>query len=72
MKTVTLTCDICKKTYQYDDTTEAQFEIQEFLHIRFTGGYGSVFGDGDRVECDICQRCVKEKLGAYMRVKDGM
>ena len=49
-------CDFCKKSF-----TEADiWELQEFHYIRFTGGYCSVFGDGVEVECDICQRCLKE------------
>jgi len=42
-------CDLCKK--QFDDN----MEIQEFHHIRFTGGYSSVFGDGADVSCDLCK-----------------
>ncbi len=56
-----VTCDICGKTF--DDI----FEIQEFHSIHFIGGYGSVFGDTDEFECDICQYCLKEKLGSYIR-----
>jgi len=39
------TCDKCGKTYEIDGTFEEQMEAQEFLHIHFTGGYGSIFGD---------------------------
>lgn len=70
--TVSITCDICGKTYQtYNDEDGAindVFEIQEFTHIRMTGGYGSIFGDGDSIECDICQHCLKKKLGEYIRI----
>ena len=52
-------CDKCKKIYDIND----YMEIQEFHHINFTGGYGSVFGDMNRVECDICQHCLKEMIG---------
>jgi hypothetical protein len=51
---------------------EDGYEFQEFLFIRFRGGYGSVFGDGNDVECDICQHCLKELLGDYMRVSDSL
>jgi hypothetical protein len=44
-------------------------EWQESLQLRFTGGYGSVFGDGTKVAVDLCQHCVKELLGAYCRVE---
>jgi hypothetical protein len=53
-----ITCDKCGKEYDVDDV----LELQEFLHINFVGGYGSVFGDGYRIECDICQYCLKEMI----------
>ncbi|MDX1472144.1 MAG: NADAR family protein [Flavobacteriaceae bacterium] len=60
-------CDICKK--EFNPETDVM-ETQEFHHIRFTGGYGSVFGDMNKVECDICQTCLKEKLGEFLRFPD--
>ena len=50
-----ITCDICKKEFfgGIDD-----MEIQEFLSIRGTGGFGSVFGDGERINYDFCQHCI--------------
>jgi len=65
--TVGISCDICKKTF---DQENDKMEVQEFHEICFTGGYNSVFGDGKRVKCDICQHCLKEKLGAYLRFED--
>lgn len=62
-QTIALKCDICGKTY--DDI----FEIQEFLLIDFVGGYGSIFGDGDTVECEICQYCLKDIIGKICRIK---
>lgn len=59
-------CDRCKVWY---DVEEDVFESQEFHHIRFTGGYGSVFGDGIKVECDLCQKCLKEMIKDYMRTE---
>ncbi len=55
-------CDRCNKDYN------DEFDMQEFHHIRFTGGYGSVFGDGDRIECDICQHCLKLLIDKYYRI----
>lgn len=63
--THSVTCDVCGKTYSLDDDV---FEVQEFTHIRLSGGYGSVFGDGDMVELDLCQHCLKKKLGEYVRI----
>lgn len=70
-----ITCDICKKTFSLTNPTkdfnfENEVEIQEFHHIDFYGGYGSVFGDSNRVQCDICQRCLNEKLGKYFRFNE--
>lgn len=59
---VSITCDVCKK--DYDDV----FDTQEFLSYNDTCGYGSVFGDMNRIEIDICQHCVKDLLGKYLRV----
>jgi len=61
---VSYTCDRCKKEF---DTEGGFLEMQEFHHIRFTGGYGSVFGDMSQVECDLCQRCLKELVGDFCR-----
>jgi len=58
-------CDVCHKIF---DPKLDIFETQEFLYIDFRGGYGSVFGDENKVECDICQRCLKELLGKYLRI----
>ncbi len=72
-KTVSITCDICGKTYTYDTyDTEADniLEIQEFIHIKNNCGYGSIFGDGDTIELDMCQHCFKEKLGQYIRITE--
>lgn len=73
--TVSITCDVCKKTYNTNAleayATEDIFELQEFTHIKSNGGYGSVFGDGDDIECDICQHCLKEKLGDFIRITEG-
>ena len=60
-------CDICGNTYS-TDVGQDVFEAQEFLQISFKGGYGSIFGDGSEVECEICQHCLKEKMGEFLRV----
>ena len=52
-KPYSIVCDMCKT--EYTD----EMELQEFHFINFTGGYGSVFGDGNKIEIDICQHCLK-------------
>lgn len=63
---VSKTCDVCKTKYEVDDFVA----MQEFHHIRFTGGYGSIFGDESTVECDICQNCLYEMIKDFFRYKD--
>ena len=63
-------CDVCHNIYtplKGDPTQE--MEMEEFLHIHFVGGYQSIFGDGNQVDCDICQHCLKSLLGEYLRVE---
>ena len=51
-----IVCDKCGKEYTDD------MEIQEFLHIRNTGGYSSIFGDMEDICFDICQYCLHKFL----------
>ena len=60
-------CDVCGKSY---DPNNDIFEVQEFHHIRFTGGYGSLFGDGERIECDICQHCLWKMIAPVYRTRE--
>lgn len=75
-------CDRCKTVFKNADETDENgymtvnaqhdlFERQEMLNIKFRGGYGSIFGDCDLIECDLCQNCVKELLGEYIRITPG-
>ena len=59
-KLLSCTCDVCKKDYIDDN-----FEFQEMIHIHNTGGYGSIFGDGDKVDIDICQHCLKDIIDKF-------
>ena len=56
-------CDSCNEIKTKNDA----YEFQEYLPIRISGGYGSIFGDCSVWECDLCQRCVKKILGKYLR-----
>lgn len=58
-----ISCDRCKKTADVED-----LEAQEYLTVAFCGGYTSIFGDGSKVQIDLCQDCVKATLGAFLRV----
>ena len=56
-------CDRCGKKIAPDDVIEWE---GKYL-IRFTGGYGSVFGDEEQIECDLCQACLHELIGPFCR-----
>lgn len=58
-------CDNCGKKITPDD----YIEWQEKLYIRFTGGYGSIFGDGTTMEAQLCQDCIDSVLGTVLRVE---
>ncbi len=58
-------CDRCGKEMQRD---AIDGEWSERLTISFRAGYGSVFGDGNIVECDLCQHCIKDLLERYLRI----
>ena len=58
-------CDICGREA---DIEKDWMEFGEFVSIDTIGGYGSVFGDGNSVEIDICQHCLKEQLGKFIRI----
>jgi hypothetical protein len=55
-------CDSCKKEF-IDD-----MELQEFTTLTHTAGYGSIFGDENVLELDLCQYCLKDLLGNYIIV----
>ena len=57
------TCDGCGKVIDHEDWGESQ----EMLHWSMRGGYGSVFGDGTLVTLDLCQGCVKTRLGDILK-----
>lgn len=58
-------CDRCGREMQ-SETHDCEWE--ERLAISFRGGYHSTFGDGNLVECDLCQQCVKDLLEKYLRI----
>jgi len=41
----------------------------EMTSIGFDAGYDSIFGDGNRVEVDLCELCLRDTLGAWLRVR---
>jgi len=59
-------CDKCGVEVFANDP----MELQEFHHVNFVGGYGSVFGDEAWVQCDLCQNCLMELIGDYCRCEE--
>jgi hypothetical protein len=61
-----IVCDKCGKVILPDDW----IEWQEVATIEFRGGFGSIFGDESSFRCDLCQHCLKDTLGAYIKRTD--
>lgn len=66
-KVVGFTCDVCEESYDSTVDDAQMLEVQEMNTISFVGGYGSVFEDMGRFELDICQHCLKQRLGPFFR-----
>jgi hypothetical protein len=60
-----LVCDKCGKRIEADDV----MEMQETLTLVIHGGYASVLGDGSIYDLDLCQGCVSDVLGPYLRLR---
>lgn len=56
-------CDRCK------GEVRDSIELGEVLHIRLHAGLGSEWGDGNIVECDLCDACGHALLGAFAAVR---
>lgn len=56
-------CDRCGLLAANGET-----EFYEMTCIDFKAGYGSIFGDGNGVQVDLCQHCLKLTLGSWLRV----
>ena len=61
---VAIICDKCGIRLHREENI---WEYQETLRIAFSGGYASLFGDGSKFECDLCQECVRGVLGSFLR-----
>lgn len=62
---VAITCDRCQKHVARDEPA-----WHEITSICFAGGYESVFGDSMQVSIDLCQNCLKDTLGQWIRIED--
>lgn len=59
-----ITCDCCKTRFTANDA--GWFEIRS---IEFVAGYSSIFGDGNTISIDLCQDCLKQNLGQWLRIE---
>jgi len=59
-------CDCCHG----DISVRNPIEFQEIVSIDFVGGCGSVFGDGTRVQLELCQYCFKRLMDGMYRISD--
>lgn len=57
-------CDRCGRRMSPDDP----YEWQEKMSLDWEGGFDSVFGDGTHVSLDLCQHCIRETLGQWLRI----
>jgi hypothetical protein len=56
-------CDCCNAI----EFPSAPLKFQEYITIRKSGGYSSIFGDCTVWECDLCEVCLKKLLGKYLK-----
>ncbi len=57
-------CDRCGK-----EAERGEIDFSRMRSLGFDAGYDSVFGDGNRVELDLCEPCFRDALGAWLRVR---
>ena len=50
-------------------TQRNELDVHTMTSIDFHAGYASIFGDGNRVEIDLCEPCLKVTLGEWLRVR---
>ena len=60
-----LTCDGCGQ-----ETTQDDYEFQEFISVSHRCGYGSIHGDGNHLSIDLCQQCFASICGDSLIVTE--
>ena len=62
-------CDRCHFKAEGNDT-RTHFERAEFLRLKYLAGYSNrVYYDGDELQADLCQYCVRHHLGPFLRLQ---
>ena len=62
----TLVCDGCG----LQASADADYEFHEFISVNQRCGYGSIHGDGKKIDIDLCQKCFSDMCGNTLRVTD--
>jgi hypothetical protein len=62
-KITALVCDGCGLEAKPDD-----YGFHEFISVNQRCGYGSIHGDGNKIETDLCQQCFADMCGDSLKV----
>ncbi|WP_240297093.1 hypothetical protein [Escherichia coli] len=65
--TVMLCAKTCDRCGRHAKTVVDDIEFNEFLSVNHLAGYGSIFGDSNRLKLDLCQHCLKDVLASGLR-----
>jgi hypothetical protein len=60
-----IVCDRCQKSVE---SLAPSFDL--YTTIRHICGYGSVWKDGQIIELDLCEKCLKVLIGDVCRIID--
>src|SRR5450755_1236646 len=58
-----IVCDRCGRRARRDEN-----DFALMTSIGLCAGFASIFGDGNRVEIDLCEPCLRDTLGTWLRV----
>lgn len=61
---IKLICDGCGLEASVDEG----YEFGEFISVKRTCGYGSIHGDGNQIDIDLCQQCFTDMCGNTLKV----
>jgi hypothetical protein len=61
---------ICDRCGRRAEVESEDFEFAEYLSLDRIGGYGSIIGDGTRLQLDLCEYCIKELLYPFARISE--
>ena len=60
----TIVCDGCG----LQASANSDFEFQEFISISKVCGYGSIHGDNNKINVDLCQQCFADNCGDALKI----